>query len=99
MEVKRRIMLGTFALSTGYYDAYYKQALQVKALIKSAFDEAFEKYDVILCPTAPSTAPKLGESLSDPLKMYLSDIYTVSVNLAGLPALSMRAALTKIICL
>lgn len=95
MEVKRRIMLGTFALSTGYYDAYYKKALQVKALIKKAFDEAFEKYDVILCPTAPSTAPKLGESLSDPLKMYLSDIYTVSINLAGLPALSMPCGFDK----
>ena len=89
MEVKRRILLGTFVLSTGYYDAYYKKALQVKALIKGAFDKAFETYDLILCPTAPTTAPALGESLSDPLKMYLSDIYTVSVNLAGLPGLSM----------
>jgi aspartyl-tRNA(Asn)/glutamyl-tRNA(Gln) amidotransferase subunit A len=88
-EVKNRILLGTFSLSTGYYDAYYKKALQVKALIKTAFDAAFEKYDVILCPTAPATAPKLGDSLSDSLKMYLSDIYTVSVNLAGLPGLSM----------
>lgn len=87
-EVKRRILLGTFALSTGYYDAYYKKALQVKALIKKAFDEAYEKYDVILFPAAPTTAPKLGDSLSDPLKMYLSDIYTVSVNLAGLPGIS-----------
>ncbi len=87
-EVKRRILLGTFALSTGYYDAYYKKALQVKALIKKAFDEAYEKFDVILFPAAPTTAPKLGESLSDPLKMYLSDIYTVSVNLAGLPGIS-----------
>ena len=88
-EVKRRILLGTFVLSSGYYDAYYKKALQVKALIKKAFDEAFAKYDLLLTPVAPTTAPKLGESLSDPLKMYLSDIYTVSVNLAGLPALSM----------
>jgi aspartyl-tRNA(Asn)/glutamyl-tRNA(Gln) amidotransferase subunit A len=87
-EVKRRILLGTFALSTGYYDAYYKKALQVKSLIKQAFDAAFEKYDMILCPVAPTTAPRLGESLSDPLKMYLSDIYTVSVNLAGLPGIS-----------
>ncbi len=87
-EVKRRIMLGTFALSTGYYDAYYKKALQVKALIKEAFDRAYQKYDIILFPASPSTAPKLGESLSDPLKMYLSDIYTVSVNLAGLPGIS-----------
>ena len=88
-EVKRRILLGTFVLSSGYYDAYYKKALQVKAVIKKAFDEAFTKYDLLLTPVAPATAPKLGESLSDPLKMYLSDIYTVSVNLAGLPALSM----------
>lgn len=87
-EVKRRILLGTFALSTGYYDAYYKKALQVKALIKKAFDEAYEKYDIVLFPAAPTTAPKLGDSLSDPLKMYLSDIYTVSVNLAGLPGIS-----------
>lgn len=88
-EVKRRILLGTFVLSSGYYDAYYKKALQVKALIKRAFDEAFTKYDLLLTPVAPTTAPKLGESLTDPLKMYLSDSYTVSVNLAGLPALSM----------
>lgn len=87
-EVKRRIMLGSFVLSSGYYDAYYLKALRTKALIKQAFDQAFDKYDVILGPTAPTTAPKLGESLSDPMKMYLSDIYTVSVNLAGLPALS-----------
>ena len=82
---KRRILLGTFVLSTGYYDAYYKKALQVKAVIKQAFDEAFRKYDLLLTPVAPTTAPKLGESLGDPLQMYLSDIYTVSVNLAGLP--------------
>ena len=87
-EVKRRIMLGSFVLSSGYYDAYYLKALRVKALIKKAFDEAFKKYDVILGPVAPTTAPKLGESLSDPLKMYLGDIYTISVNLAGLPGLS-----------
>ena len=88
-EVKRRILLGTFVLSTGYYDAYYKKALQVKAVIKEAFDRAFEQYDLLLLPVSPTTAPRLGESLSDPLKMYLSDIYTVSVNLAGLPGLSM----------
>lgn len=87
-EVQRRILLGTFVLSTGYYDAYYKKALQVKAVIKQAFDEAFRKYDLLLTPVAPTTAPKLGESLGDPLQMYLSDIYTVSVNLAGLPAIS-----------
>ena len=88
-EVKRRILLGTFVLSTGYYDAYYKKALQVKALIKKAYDEAFQKYDVLLTPVAPTTAPRLGESLSDPLKMYLSDIYTVPLNLAGLPGISL----------
>jgi aspartyl-tRNA(Asn)/glutamyl-tRNA(Gln) amidotransferase subunit A len=88
-EVKRRIMLGSFVLSSGYYDAYYLKALRTKALIKQAFDKAFEKYDVILGPAAPTTAPKLGDSLSDPIKMYLGDIYTISVNLAGLPALSM----------
>ncbi len=87
-EVKRRIMLGSFVLSSGYYDAYYLKALKTKALIKQAFDAAFQKYDVLLGPTAPQTAPKMGESLSDPLKMYLGDIYTVSVNLAGLPAVS-----------
>ena len=87
-EVQRRILLGTFVLSTGYYDAYYKKALQVKAVIKQAFDEAFRKYDLLLTPVVPTTAPKLGESLGDPLQMYLSDIYTVSVNLAGLPAIS-----------
>lgn len=87
-EVKRRIMLGSFVLSSGYYDAYYLKALRVKALIKKAFDEAFSKYDVILGPVAPTTAPELGSSLSDPIKMYLSDIYTISVNLAGLPGLS-----------
>ena len=88
-EVKRRIMLGSFVLSSGYYDAYYLKALRTKALIKQAFDKAFEKYDVILGPAAPTTAPKLGESLSDPLKMYLGDIYTISVNLAGLPGITL----------
>ena len=87
-EVKRRIMLGSFVLSSGYYDAYYLKALRTKALIKKAFDDAFAKYDVILGPAAPYTAPKLGESLSDPLQMYLGDIYTISVNLAGLPGMT-----------
>lgn len=87
-EVKRRIMLGSFVLSSGYYDAYYLKALRTKALIKKAFDEAFAKYDVIIGPAAPTTAPKLGDSLSDPIKMYLGDIYTISVNLAGLPGIS-----------
>ena len=88
-EAKRRIMLGSFVLSSGYYDAYYLKALRTKALIKQAFDKAFEKYDVILGPAAPTTAPKLGASLSDPLKMYLGDIYTISVNLAGLPGITL----------
>lgn len=88
-EVKRRMMIGAFVLSSGYYDAYYNKALKVKAMIKEGFDEAFQTYDILLGPTAPTTAPKLFESLSDPLKMYLGDIYTVSVNLAGLPAISL----------
>ena len=93
-EVKRRIMLGSFVLSSGYYDAYYLKALRTKALIKKSFDQAFAKYDVILAPAAPTAAPKLGESLSDPLAMYLGDIYTVSVNLAGLPGLSVPCGST-----
>ncbi len=87
-EVKRRIMLGSFVLSSGYYDAYYLKALRTKALIKEAFDKAFARYDVILGPVAPTTAPKLGESLKDPISMYLGDIYTIAVNLAGLPGIS-----------
>lgn len=87
-EVKRRIMLGSFVLSSGYYDAYYLKALRTKALIKQAFDQAFETYDLILGPAAPTTAPELGTSLCDPMKMYLGDIYTISVNLAGLPGMT-----------
>lgn len=87
-EVKKRILLGTFVLSSGYYDAYYRKALKVKAIIKAKFDEIFEKYDLIICPTAPSTAPKLDSSLKDPISMYLSDIFTVSANIAGLPGLN-----------
>lgn len=94
-EVKRRIMLGSFVLSSGYYDAYYLKALRTKALIKQAFDKAFAKHDLILGPVAPTTAPKLGESLSDPIKMYLGDIYTISVNLAGLPGISVPCGLDK----
>lgn len=94
-EVKRRIMLGSFVLSSGYYDAYYLKALKTKALIKQAFDRAFASYDVILGPAAPTTAPRIGESLSNPLKMYLGDIYTVSVNLAGLPAISLPCGQDK----
>ena len=88
-EVKRRIILGTYALSAGYYDAYYLKAQRVRTLIKRDFDEAFKSCDVIIAPTAPTTAFKIGEKTQDPLQMYLSDIYTISVNLAGLPALSL----------
>jgi len=94
-EVKRRIMLGSFVLSSGYYDAYYVKALKTKALIKKAFDDAFEKYDIILGPVAPTTAPVIDESLSDPIKMYLGDIYTVSVNLAGIPAIALPCGYDK----
>lgn len=88
MEVKKRIMLGNFVLSSGYYDAYYNKALKAKALIQKAFYDAFEKYDMILGPVSPITAPKLGDSLNDPLKMYLGDIYTVMINISGLPSLA-----------
>lgn len=94
-EVKRRIMLGSFVLSSGYYDAYYLKALRVKALIKKAFDEAFAKYDLIIGPVAPTTAPKLGESLVDPISMYLSDVYTISLNLAGLPGISVPCGIDE----
>lgn len=94
-EAKRRIMLGSFVLSSGYYDAYYLKALKVKALIKKAFDDAFAKYDFIIGPVAPTTAPKLGESLSDPIQMYLGDIYTISVNLAGLPGITVPCGIDE----
>ena len=94
-EVKRRIMLGSFVLSSGYYDAYYLKALKTKALIKKEFDKAFKKYDIILAPAAPTTAPLLGSSLRDPMKMYLSDIYTISANLAGIPGLSIPCGKDK----
>lgn len=87
-EVKRRIMLGSFVLSSGYYDEYYLKALKTKSLIKQEYDRIFEDYDIILGSTAPSTAPLIGESLKEPVKMYLSDIYTIGANLAGLPAMS-----------
>ncbi len=93
-EVKRRIMLGTFVLSSGYYDAYYRKALQVKSVISKKFNEIFEQYDIVLCPVTPVAAPKSGE-LKDPLSMYLSDIFTVSANIAGLPALSVPCGFTK----
>lgn len=89
MEVKKRIMLGNFVLSSGYFDAYYKKALQAKGLICKSFNEAFEKYDFLLGPVAPTTALKMGEGLSDPLAMYLGDIYTVMINIAGLPSLAL----------
>ncbi|MEX2007618.1 MAG: Asp-tRNA(Asn)/Glu-tRNA(Gln) amidotransferase subunit GatA [Candidatus Levyibacteriota bacterium] len=94
-EAKRRIMLGTFTLSAGYYDAYYKKAMQVRTLIKQDFDKAFEKVDAIISPVSPTAPWKIGEKVSDPLKMYLSDIFTVTANLAGIPALSVPAGLTS----
>jgi aspartyl-tRNA(Asn)/glutamyl-tRNA(Gln) amidotransferase subunit A len=94
-EVKRRIMLGTFALSSGYYDAYYLRALKVRRLIKQDFDEAFKKVDVIISPTSPIPAFKLGEKLADPLQMYLCDVMTVSANLAGIPGISIPCRATK----
>jgi len=94
-EVKRRIMLGTYALSSGYYDAFYKKATDVRRLIRGDFEEAFKSCDVIATPTAPAPAFKIGERTSDPLTMYLSDIFTISCNLAGLPGLSLPCGLTK----
>ena len=87
-EVKRRIMLGTYVLSSGYYDAYYNQALKVRTIIKNNFDEAFNKYDILVTPTSPVTAFKIGEKADNPLEMYLSDICTVPINIAGVPAIS-----------
>lgn len=89
-EVKRRILLGTYALSSGYYDAYYKKAQQVRSMIKSDFDTLFEKYDIVLSPTAPTTAYQMGMTSEDPIEMYMGDIYTVPVNIAGLPAVSIN---------
>jgi len=94
-EAKRRIILGTFALSHGYYDAYYLRALKVRTLIKQDFDKVFNEFDCIVTPTSPTPAFKIGEKASDPLKMYLSDIYTISVNLAGIPAISIPCGFTK----
>ncbi|MFH1504893.1 MAG: Asp-tRNA(Asn)/Glu-tRNA(Gln) amidotransferase subunit GatA [Candidatus Omnitrophota bacterium] len=94
-EAKRRIFLGTYSLSSGYYDAYYLKALKARRLIKNDFDRAFEEVDVILTPTSPTPAFKIGEKSSDPLSMYLSDIYTISVNLAGIPAVSFPCGFTK----
>lgn len=94
-EAKRRIILGTFALSHGYYDAYYLRALKVRTLIKQDFDRVFKEFDCIITPTSPTPAFKIGEKLEDPLKMYLSDIYTISANLAGIPAISIPCGFTK----
>ncbi len=94
-EVKRRIMLGSFVLSSGYFDAYYKKALQVRGMIKRAFGSAFEKYDMILSPVSPTPAYRIGEQIADPLAMYMADIYTVSVNLSGLPAVSLPCGYTE----
>ena len=93
-EVKRRIMLGTYALSAGYYEAYYKKGQQVRTLIKQDFEEAFKLADVIATPTAPTAAFKIGEKTTDPLQMYLSDIFTISVNLAGIPGMSIPCGFT-----
>ena len=94
-ESKRRIFLGTYSLSSGYYDAYFVRALKVRRLIKEDFDKAFKEVDVILTPTSPTAAFKIGEKCLDPLSMYLSDIYTISVNLAGVPAVSIPCGFTK----
>jgi aspartyl-tRNA(Asn)/glutamyl-tRNA(Gln) amidotransferase subunit A len=94
-EVKRRIMLGTYALSSGYYDAYYGKAQKVRTLIKKDFEDAFKKVDVIVTPTAPTTAFKIGERSEDPLQMYLSDIFTISCNLAGIPGISIPCGFSK----
>jgi len=94
-EVKRRIMLGTYSLSAGYYEAYYKKASQVRTLIKRDFEDAFKKCDVIVTPTSPTPAFKIGEKTADPLTMYLSDIFTISCNLAGIPGLSLPCGFTK----
>ena len=94
-EVKRRIMLGTYALSAGYYDAYYKKASQVRTLIKEDFFNAFKECDFIITPVSPTPAFKIGEKTDDPLQMYLSDIYTIPINLAGVPAISLPGGLSK----
>ena len=94
-EVKRRIMLGTYTLSSGYYEAYYKKAQQVRTLIKQDFEDVFKHVDLLVTPTTPTAAFKIGEKTSDPLQMYLSDIFTISVNLAGLPAISVPCGFTS----
>jgi len=94
-EIKRRIMLGTYALSSGYYEAYYKKARQVRTLIRKDFENTFQTVDIIVTPTSPTAAFKVGEKASDPLQMYLSDIFTISMNLAGVPAISVPCGFTS----
>jgi aspartyl-tRNA(Asn)/glutamyl-tRNA(Gln) amidotransferase subunit A len=94
-EVRRRIMIGTYVLSAGYYDAYYVQAMKVRTLILQDFQQAFENVDVILTPTAPSSAFEIGERMDDPLQMYLNDVFTVPASLAGLPAISFPGGLSN----
>ena len=92
-EVKRRIMLGTYALSAGYYDAYYLKAQRVRTIIRQEFEEAFQKFDVLVTPTSPSVAFKLGEKTKDPMAMYLNDIFTQPANIAGVPAISVQGGM------
>jgi aspartyl-tRNA(Asn)/glutamyl-tRNA(Gln) amidotransferase subunit A len=94
-EAKRRIILGTFTLSSGYYDAYYLRAQKVRTLIKKDFDEVFKNYDCLITPTAPAPAFRIGEKIDNPLSMYLSDIFTISANLAGIPAISIPCGITS----
>jgi aspartyl-tRNA(Asn)/glutamyl-tRNA(Gln) amidotransferase subunit A len=94
-EVQRRIMIGTYALSSGYYDAYYVRALKIRSLIKRDFDQAFEKCDAILCPTSPTPAFKAGEKTGDPLQMYLCDVFTVTCNIAGIAGISLPCGFTQ----
>jgi aspartyl-tRNA(Asn)/glutamyl-tRNA(Gln) amidotransferase subunit A len=95
-EAKRRIMLGTYALSAGYYDAYYLKAQKVRTLIKRDFDQAFQRFDVLATPTSPTTAFRLGEKVDDPLAMYLSDVCTIPVNVAGLPGISIPCGFDRL---
>jgi aspartyl-tRNA(Asn)/glutamyl-tRNA(Gln) amidotransferase subunit A len=94
-EVKRRIILGTYVLSAGYYEAYYKKASQVRTLMRKDFEEVFQKVHVIVAPTAPTPAFRIGEKTEDPLQMYLSDIHTIPVNLAGIPAISIPCGFSR----
>jgi aspartyl-tRNA(Asn)/glutamyl-tRNA(Gln) amidotransferase subunit A len=95
-EVKRRIMIGTYALSAGYYDAYYLKAQQVRTLVRQEFDHAFERYDAILAPVTPTAAFKIGEKVDDPIAMYLNDVFTLPVNIAGLPGISVPSGFAEL---